>query len=272
MASLIENPDKDVHLRYTLQRKFLGYGLEANTMLRAGLHRLRDNTVPEKRFLIFGRGRSGSTLLTSLLDSHTEITCLGEILRYKAMSPRRQLDHALSVAKTKVSGCKFLSYQMRSIHGMGTESDFLKSLHDEGVTIIYLKRTNLVRHAVSNLYARKRQAYHSSDKRAAQVKKITIKPDEIFAWMEGSAALNDYEAAVLANTPHLALTYEDNLSAQTDQFDTYKTLLDTFELPFEEPETKLKKVTPKQFDALIENHEELVGALEQSKYAEFLVS
>ncbi len=32
------------------------------------------------KFIIFGQGRSGSTLLKQLLDSHPEITCEGELL------------------------------------------------------------------------------------------------------------------------------------------------------------------------------------------------
>lgn len=33
---------------------------------------------PKTKFVIFGQGRTGSTLLTSLLSSHPEITCEGE--------------------------------------------------------------------------------------------------------------------------------------------------------------------------------------------------
>ena len=40
----------------------------------------RPATHPEKKFIIFAQGRSGSTLLVSLMNCHKEIFCDGEIL------------------------------------------------------------------------------------------------------------------------------------------------------------------------------------------------
>lgn len=266
----IEDPNKDARLRTTLQRRYLGYALEARTWLRAGATRLSGHTPPEKTFLIFGRGRSGSTLLTRLLDSHDQITCYGEILRYRAAAPATQLRLALSSADTRVAGCKMLSYQMRTIHRMPESTGFLRDLADRGVEIIYLKRQNLLRHAVSNLYARKRRAYHSSDAGAAKAVRVTIQPEEIEAWMDGSAALDDYETAVLEGVPHTALTYEADLSQEEDQLRTYRRLLDRFGLPYVEPSIALRKVTPSDLSEIVENHETLVPALRRGPYAHFL--
>ena len=266
----IEDPTKDVNLRVALQRRFLGYALEAGTLARAAGARLSGRPRPETKFLIFGRGRSGSTLLTKLLDSHDDIACYGEILRYRSIAPGLQLRLALDVAPARVAGCKMLSYQMRTIHGMPTNSRFLHDLADQGVQIIYLKRTNLLRHAISNLYARKRGAYHSSDRKADKAATVTILPEEIEAWMDGSAALNDYEQAVLAGVPHTSLTYEGDLSNEEDQMRTYRRLLDQFGLPYTEPKIALRKVTPSDMTQIIENHATLIPALQNSKYGHFL--
>jgi hypothetical protein len=266
----MEDPNSDPNLRVALQRRWLGYGLEARAAARAMAARWRGAQVPEKRFLIFGRGRSGSTLLTSLLNGHSQITCLGEILRYRSLDPVRQLRHELAATGTRAAGCKLLSYQMRNIHGMPANSDMLAQLVESGVQIIYLKRDNLVRHAVSNLYARKRRAYHSSDRRAAEKTRVVIEPEEIFAWMEGSAALGDYEAQVLSQVPHVALSYEQNLSETRAQELTYRNLLDSLGLNFEVPQTSLRKVTPSRFEDTIENHASLLSAISGSRYAHFL--
>ncbi|OBY27896.1 hypothetical protein, partial [Leisingera sp. JC1] len=122
------------------------------------------------------------------------------------------------------------------------------------------------------LYARKRRAYHSSDKRAAERSRVVIEPDEIFAWMEGSAALGAYEEQVLRNVPHTALSYEQNLSGADAQQATYAGLLDRFGLPYEAPQTALRKVTPSRFEDTIENHAALLQAISGSRYACYLDS
>lgn len=267
-----EDPNSDPNLKVTLQRRWLGYGLEARALTRSVAARLRGVPEPKQKFVIFGRGRSGSTLLTSLLDGHSQITCLGEILRYRSVNPVKQLHRELATTGSFAAGFKLLSYQMRSIHRLPPENDLLKQLSDGGMHVIYLKRDNLVRHAVSNLYARKRRAYHSSDKRAAEKTRVVIEPEEIFAWMEGSAALGAYEEQVLRNVPHTALSYEQNLSNETAQQATYHGLLDEFGLPFEEPQSALRKVTPSRFEDTIENHAALLQAISGSRYAGYLDS
>ena len=210
MTSIAANemPDRSPNLKVAAQRRFGGYLLEASSLIRSGMLRLQGAPAPSSRFVIFGRGRSGSTLLVSMLDSHGQICCDGEVMWFRTLAPGDYLRRCLRNGKSPVSGCKLLSYQMRGIHGMPPSTRFLRDLTDDGVTMIYLRRKNLIRHAVSNIYARKRRIYHSSQDQSGVHRKVHISLQEIESWIAGSEALGRYEAEVLNGVPHMALTYE----------------------------------------------------------------
>lgn len=69
-------------------------------MIRAGLkneiktarHAFRPR--PSVRFVIFAQGRTGSTLLTSTLDTHPQVACHDEILQLTLAMPLRLVENA----------------------------------------------------------------------------------------------------------------------------------------------------------------------------------
>lgn len=116
--------------------------------------------LPSQRFAIFGRGRSGSTVLTSLLNAHRHISCEGEILHDRVFFPRLHIDWCASRCQSEVYGFKLLSYQLRDVQPIGNPARFLRSLYDGGYQFIYLTRRNLLFHALSNLNARQNKFHH----------------------------------------------------------------------------------------------------------------
>ena len=267
------DPSREPNLRVGLQRRLGGILLEAGSAGIALSRRLTGATRPDHRFIVFGRGRSGSTLLVSMLDNHPAITCAGEVLRFRTINPKAHLDRILNAGTTPVSGAKLLSYQMRTIHKMPPDSDFLRRLADDGVTIIYLVRENLVRHAVSNIYARTQRIDHqsgASDGPRAPRPKINISATQISTWIEGSARLGDYEQAVLRHVPHLPLTYESDLAAPAAREATWAKLLGKFGLNTEPLRTTMQKVTADDLRQIIDNHDALMADLSHTPYARFL--
>ncbi|MEO0869365.1 MAG: hypothetical protein AAFY17_13165, partial [Cyanobacteria bacterium J06642_11] len=93
-----------------------------------------------QKFIIFGRGRSGSTALVSLLDCLPAIQCDGEILSESVLWPGSYIKAHVARANKLIYGCKILSYQLRDLHNIGQESDFLYQLTQSGFQILYLKR------------------------------------------------------------------------------------------------------------------------------------
>ena len=59
------DPSREPNLRVGLQRRLGGILLEAGSAGIALSRRLTGATRPDHRFIVFGRGRSGSTLLTT---------------------------------------------------------------------------------------------------------------------------------------------------------------------------------------------------------------
>ena len=265
------DPNQNPNLRVALQRNLGGVLLEVHSGGRALQARLRRIPKPEHRFVLFGRGRSGSTLLVSMLDNHPAMTCAGEVLRFRTLNPMAHLNRVLDAGGRPVSGAKLLSYQMRTIHHMPPDTDFLRRLAGNGVTIIYLQRENLVRHAVSNIYARSQRVYHLPNGSSAGPRpKITITARQISDWIEGSVRLGDYEQAVLRDVPHVPLTYESNLATPALREVTWSTLLSLFGQSPQPLRTTLQKVTADDLRLIIANHDELMADLSNSAYARFL--
>ncbi len=250
-----------------LQHKFGGYLLEANAGIRTALSR----DVPAKRkFVLFGRGRSGSTLLQTMLDSHSKIDCQGEILRYRTLQPLPYVQNTMHRSTAPVRGFKLLSYQLRDLCSTKNQFRFRDWLEINNVSVVHLQRTNLFRHALSNLYARQRQAYHSTDKKAEAHATIHIDVDELINWMEGSKTLLDYELEFLDGLPRHEVIYENDLATPEAQTATYNAITKSLGLEPEPIQVQLKKITPKDLSQIATNHEEIHARLKKTEYGIFL--
>lgn len=136
------------------------------------------------RFVIFGRGRSGSTALVHLMNAIPDVHCDGEILRNAVALPRASVLARCANAGTPVYGCKVLSYQILNVQPLRDRTGFIRRLHGDNFKILYLKRENLVEHAVSNIRARA-FGFHSRQP-GASTQKIAIDAGELLRWIEGS--------------------------------------------------------------------------------------
>lgn len=229
--------------------------------------------LPEKKFVIFGRGRSGSTLLVDLLDSHPQIHCDNEILHHRVLFPRLYIDSCASRYQSQVYGFKLLSYQIKDVQPISQPKNFLLELCQSGYKIIYLKRKNLLDHALSNINARQKQKFHyhvSQDK--TQKKSIHVEVKELLKWITGSEKLNNYEHQLLQNVPHLSLTYESNLQYSLSHQTTANQIFQLLDLPLVSVKTNLIKIMPLTVNEMIINYEEILESLQGTQYEQFLKS
>jgi hypothetical protein len=89
---------------------------------------------PEKKFIIYGSGRSGSTLLTSMLNTHSDIYCDAEILA-KKYAPNiifpnlyiSSISKKASHRRKKNYGCGLMSTHLREQKFLDKKS-FLENL------------------------------------------------------------------------------------------------------------------------------------------------
>lgn len=236
--------------------------------------RAQSNHAPQQ-FVIFGRGRSGSTTLVSLLNCLPEIYCDGEILAQPILWPQVYLKARAAQAHSSIYGCKILSYQLRDTQQIRQGSDFLYELSQAGVSILYLRRENLLEHAISNIRARSfgfhQSKFHQSSVGVGfQREKIYVEPRVVVDWMEKSRRLWEYELSLLRDIPHMALTYEKNLASEAQHQPTIDAICRFLSIPSTPAVSKYQKVSPQTLQASVENYGELIRYLKSTPYERYL--
>lgn len=253
-------------LRRKLDYKLLGYPREAVHYLKglAGGHK------HQSHFVIFGRGRSGSTLLVDLLSSGDRIFCDTEILNRPVLSPFHHIRNCSRMHPAEIYGFKLLSYQLQSVQNLSDPKAFLdKLVREKGYQLIFLTRENLLRQTLSKHYANFRNAWHDKGK-SNDRSKMTVDIPLLISHLDAGYALGQFEEKMLNNLPCLRLTYENDLSEPDKQRETITKVTAYLGTDDFEPKTNLRRITSNAYSDFIENFEKLERALENTRYADFL--
>lgn len=218
------------------------------------------------RILIFAQGRTGSTLLESLLESTGYFLGKGEVLgalNEKVYWPIGYINGIARQFSDQNIVCHVKIYQLgrdRIEHGarpVDTKT-FLHSMDRQGWHIIALRRENKFDHYISGCLARARGSYHKLDDREEDVK-LSIDRMELQKGILNRTALDQQEEAALEGIAHTALTYERNLSTAEQQKSTIAELLEALGLEPRPVSTKLKKIASRPKSEIIKNYEEARG-------------
>lgn len=255
-------------------RQFLGSAKrQSQHLFEVAQYGLSQKVSDPSRFVIFGRGRSGSTALVSLLNALPNVHCDGEVLKESLIFPYFQILAKCQRSAAAVYGCKILSYQIRKIQPIPYGSVFLRDLYEDGFKIIYLKRDNLVQHAISIIRA-KQYGFHQkvSDLPLGQNKpeKVRIDTNELLRLMQDSQALNQYERLVLSDIPHLALTYEADMANERRQQRAVDKICDFLSISRGRVTCQFRKVSPRQLSDSVSNYDEVVRFLARSSYIRYI--
>ena len=226
-------------------------------------------SLPAKRFVIFGAGRCGSSLLVSLMNSLDRVHCDNEILHDRVPFPKLYIDARASRSKSSVYGFKLLSYQIKTVQRINNREKFLLDLDRSGYKIIYLNRKNLLRHALSNIYARQKKFhYRVWDKNKDNDRAIQVDVNEVLEWIVGLEKAKQIQANLLKNIPLLAsLTYEEDLLDNSCHQATVDKICIRLNISSQPIKTSFVKSTPTRLSDLVINYEELEKAIKASKYS-----
>jgi LPS sulfotransferase NodH len=238
----------------------------------AGLarYRLWPSEPAPTRFVIFGEGRCGSTVLVSRLDSLEGVRCEDEILRFRVPFP---LEHVLSrcaASTDAVYGCKVLTFQIRELQPLSRPEAFLGQLHAHGFRIVHLRRENLVQHAVSNLRARQLGFHVKRDSPEPAPAKIIVNMAELLEWIDRAREMYRYEDQLLGGFPRLELTYEQHLATEERQLSVMADLCDFLDIPFAPGRCEWRKASPRRLRDSVANHDEFCRAVKQAGLGRFL--
>ncbi|NQT91769.1 MAG: hypothetical protein HQ559_03335 [Lentisphaerae bacterium] len=235
--------------------------------------------LPEKRFVLFGHYRTGSTLLTTLLNSHPEIECENEILlksvQYlccRVLSPWQYVNgRAAGCPPNRVYGANLKLYQLKHLysrHLNGSPEAFMRRLHDNGWKIIYVRRLSIFRQSISNQVARSRQKWHEREEYAIGDRSFRIDPKALLRGMRWNAMAREAEEQLMATLPHVPVVYERDLLHAEDHQGTLDRIFEFLRLPSAPVSTTMVRVGADSLESYIENYDDIVRFVMTTEFAD----
>lgn len=259
-------------LRKRLDRKasFL-YRLPVGLAFEAAALRHRARPLPQVRFLIVAQGRTGSTFLTSSLDSHHELTCADEILDRPMLAPRLYAENRARGAEGKGFGfhTKPEDHLIR-MQRIKNVRRTLSALHGDGWKLIHLCREHHLAHLVSLQVARENQVYHLKKGKELKKRTVSLDPAKVEAKIASRADALAWERSLLADIPHLALEYGRDIKSPDVQGETLLRIQNFLGVEPMPTSTSLKKAVTKPLSDTVENWDDVARALGPTPYAHLL--
>ncbi|MGH9123994.1 MAG: hypothetical protein ACRDZ8_04610, partial [Acidimicrobiales bacterium] len=238
-------------------------------LLGSGSHWL----APPARFVIVTPGRSGSELLTDLLNSHPQITCDAEILRDRTARP--ELFVAGRAAKAGLSGARAYGFKIHCGHFgyqfLREHPGYLRQAAATGATLLFLRRRNLLAQAVSSTIARQTR-WHWRKQDAPVFTAPELDPVEILMMAYLFEESDAYLASLLSPLPHDTYVYESDLLEPARQRATVQQICAG--LGVDEAPTRSDHVrfTPPALADTIANWDAVAELIGSTRFARFLDS
>lgn len=250
-------------------REYLDYrSREIGAYAQSFVKRPRADQV---RVVIFAQGRTGSTVLESLLASTGHFELNGELLNTdagEALWPGRFI-RGLSRRQGNFI-CHVKVYQLaRDRKRPADPAAFLRSLNAEGWRIIYLRRENKIRHVLSNIVATARGRYHKQDDKPETIT-LTVDRDDLIRAVRERIAFEEQERQALGNLPYHAVIYETDLEDAARQQGTVNGILDHLGLEQRAVNTPQRKVNTARPAELIANYDEVRRCVQEHGWGRFL--
>jgi LPS sulfotransferase NodH len=176
-----------------------------------------------KRFILFGIGRSGSTLLANLLNLHPLIHCDGELLRPGRWQHRRSFllpllrRYPWPYVYSRQLAVRYLKH--RSVYGfklhvqqIDDARTFLSQANTSGWRIIHLERESIFDQLISALVAVHTGRFHGDDSRPeATISPFIIDVDDFLTMLRIRRDRLQRCRSAVATVPHLQVVYETDL-------------------------------------------------------------
>lgn len=247
-----------------MARPVLGVGGDVLSLAKA--------TAPasEVRFLIFGQGRTGSTLLEFLLDSHPDITCQGEILAWRRIAPEGFLDRKSRGHGTRAYGCHVKPHHhLRQAQGIDDLRGFAERMHERGWVLLHLWRENTLQHVLSGYFAREAKSYRFTGDQKPPALALTLDPDRVVEKIAHRQAMLEEEREALRHLPFEEVRYERDLKDEAGRTMSMARIQHRLGVAPRDLSTPLKKSVQRSFSEMVVNSEEVLTRLEASPYAHF---
>ncbi|MDZ4712065.1 MAG: hypothetical protein SGI89_07030 [bacterium] len=233
---------------------------------------------PSKKFVIYTRGRTGSTVLSDLINCHPDIFCDVEIFNFIYSNSEVKFPHLYikscskraALFNKKVYGFKVKISQLQNEHKYEDYAKILEELSEDGWKFIHLKRMNHLRHKISNLFTTKENIYHVKSSENLIRPKIEVDCQLLFDSIKFSENVERTEEENLSNIPNLKLIYEKDLSDNTFHQQTANKVFQYLGLPSHAVTTEYRRLIPENLEDIIINYDELNKCFKDTEYSKFL--
>lgn len=230
--------------------------------------RLRPVAAGRISFVIFAQGRTGSTLLVDLMNSHDGVQCDGEIFGWPVRFPDAWLKAHRQRWPDLHYGFKVKPYQLSIDQGLDPVA-WVRRVHERGWKLIYLSRRNVLRHALSNMVA-EQVGFTFRGVRPADSAGITVDPEMLLGAMSVREEQREVEYAALAGVPHVSVCYEDDLLKPERHQATLDRLSDALGLPRARARAEVRRITSDDLRTTIANYDEVASAVGSTRWAPLL--
>jgi hypothetical protein len=151
----------------------------------------------------------------------------------------------------------------------GEAGKILHYLYNTGWKILYLKRENLFRKAVSSLVAPATNRWHVKEgNRPGEC--VTVDPNQLFARMKWYEETIAKEEVYLEGIPHLTIVYEEGLMEMSNHQKTMDAVFAYIGVSSVGVKTRWRRTISGRLSETIENYEEIYNMVCQTPYAKFL--
>ncbi len=235
--------------------------------------------TPGNKFVMYTRGRTGSTVLTELLNCHPEIFCDVEIFNYIYCRTRirfpqqyiKSCSKRASIYGKDVYGFKVKIAQLRIEHKYKNYDKILSDLSEDGWKFIHLKRVNFLRHKLSSLIATETKIFHLRNGDTSEQRKITVDFGTILEGITYGEEVERTEEENLRNIPHIKVIYETDILDNSKHQETADKCFKYLGLKSFPVTTDLKRITTDKLQDMILNYDEIERKLKGTRFEKYLL-
>ena len=164
-----------------------------------------------RKILIFARPRSGTTLLSHLLNQVPGMRCDGELLHDIVAAPHLYLRILARRAASDAYGVKMLSYQMLEVQRVRDPLGFCTTLAQDGWHFVHVRR-NTANQTMSLLAAQETGRYFNGSGGMDASRSVALPEDAYLDQVKWNAGMLDFEDKLMGHLPHTRIDYETDLA------------------------------------------------------------
>ncbi len=235
-----------------------------------------DLPTEQTRAIIFGQGRSGSTLLENLICSSRYFKQAGELLSpyYKTINR-----HGIRIHQGEPL---FPSHYIHGLLKKQPDKNFifhlkvyhlteercrpvnpkriLRTFYDHGWKIIFLRRRNRIKHVLSDWVRDRRGRPHKKDDENERYR-LQIDCDVFAEMVQGREKFEAMERDCLASMDFHEVVYDDDLEDASRHQSTVDGIFQFLQMPSVPVSTRYRKVNTQSMEDLIINYDEFKASM-----------